>query len=346
MLFTTNKRLCLFIKDILMSIPINEPKKHHYIPAFFLRNWESKSEKKLVEFRSIHQKLLPKEVSAEGTGYKDLLYSHTSDEAGNLNHSFEKDYLSSLDNDAAVALRIIISEDPSFDQDVKTDWSRLVMSLMTRTPEDIDSFKKSTEYMNENPSPFRKFIIEKLSAELKISPEECYEIVANLPQHEIGEVVFKSLGSLIEWSQMIPILTSMKWCVRDIHNSNYNFLISDRPIITNNKLAMPSGFLTMPVTPKRLLIMHHGSSDVANLFINSSDNEVVRYCNRAVVQAARQYVWSTTRAQEGYVRKWLGKQKQYSVNEIAELAIQETNEPLSTTTFSKTAKKYGALVFE
>lgn len=321
----------------------SEPKKHHYIPAFYLRNWEDKDSEKLIEFRSLPNKLITKEVSAQSTGYESLLYSHPADEAGNLDHSFESEYLSSLDNDAAIALRVITNQHQPFSQAVKTDWSRLIISLMNRSPEDVSAFKECTDYMNSNPSPLRKQLISKLSEDFKIDPQECYNIMAAIPHHEIMDVAFKSLGSLMEWSQMIPIISSMKWCVRDINNSNYKFLTSDRPILTNRMLATPAGFLALPVAPNRLLIIHGEGSVEAKMLINGSDNEVVRYCNRGVVGAARQYVWSTTRNQEGYIKKWMGTEREYSVNEIALQATKEIDEPLSIASFVKTARAYGAI---
>ena len=326
-----------------MPKQMDEPKKHHYIPAFYLRGWERPETGKLVEFRKLSGKLAIKEVTAQNTGFQKLLYSYASDDDAGMDHTFESEYLSSLDNDGANALRAINEPDPQFTDEVKVTWSRLMVSLMTRSPEDVDAFKKCSDFMHANPSPMRQRLITSMCEEFKIDPQEAEEIMASLRPQDISFTAFKALGHLMEWSKLIPVLCAMTWRVRDFQGAKNTLLISDRPVINNRELAMPSGLLVMPVGPTRLLILHGSKSSDADHLRYSSEDVAVRSCNKLIVEAARQYVWSTSQDQERFVGNRIGKKKDFSVNEIALLATQKIDEPLSIQGFLKAAKLAGAM---
>lgn len=326
-----------------MPKQMDEPKRHHYVPAFYLRSWERPETGKLIEFRKLPRKLGVKEVSAQNTGFQRLLYSHASDDAEVIDHTFESEYLSSLDNDAANALRAINEADPQITDEVKVSWSRLIISLMTRTPEDVDAFKKCAEFIHANASPMRLRLIASMCKELEIDPQEAEEVMSSLRHHDIMGTAFKSLGHLMEWSKLIPVLCSMTWRIRDLRGARNTLLISDRPVLNNRELAMPSGLLAMPVSPTRILILHGRNSSDADHLRYSSEDVAARSCNRLIVEAARQYVWSTSLDQERFVGNRIGKKKEYSVNEIALLATQVVDEPLSIQGFLKAAKLVGAM---
>jgi hypothetical protein len=326
-----------------MPKQMDEPKKHHYVPAFYLRGWERPETGKLVEFRKLPRKLGTKEVTAQNTGFQKLLYSNASDDAAGMDHTFESEYLSSLDNDGANALRVINEPDPRFTDEVKVTWSRLMVSLMTRSPEDVNAFKKGLEFMHEKPSPMRLRLIASMCKEFDIKTQEAEEVMASLRPPDVSFAAFKALGHLIEWSKLIPVLCAMTWRVRDLQNAKYTLLTSDRPVLNNHELAMPSGLLAMPVSPTRLLILHGSKSSNADHLRYSSGDVVVRSCNQLIVEAARQYVWSTSQDQERFVGNRIGKKKEFSVSEIALLATQKIDEPLNIQSFLKAAKLVGAM---
>lgn len=57
-----------------MPKQMDELKKHHYIPAFYLRGWERPETGKLVEFRKLPGKLAIKKVTAQYTGFQKRFY--------------------------------------------------------------------------------------------------------------------------------------------------------------------------------------------------------------------------------------------------------------------------------
>lgn len=326
-----------------MPKQMDQPKKHHYIPAFYLRGWERPETGKLVEFRRLPGKLGKKEVTAQSTGFQKLLYSYASDDDAGMDHTFESEYLCSLDNDGANALRAINEPEPQFTDEVKVTWSRLMVSLMTRSPEDVDAFKKCSEFMHANPSPMRQRLIASICEDFDIDPREVEEVIADLRPQDVSFSAFKALGHLMEWSKLIPVLCGMTWRVRDLRSAKNTLLISDRPVFNNKELATASGLLAMPLGPTRLLILHGSKSSDADYLRYSTEDEVVRCCNRLIVEAARQYVWSTSQDQERFVGNRIGKKKEFSVNEIALLATQKVDEPLSIQSFLKAAKLAGAM---
>ena len=112
--------------------------KHHYIPAFYLKQWAG-TDGRLCEMSRPYDVVKPKQVHPDGTGYARGLYTLQGlpPEAANV---VETRFLKDADNLGAVALRAFV-ENRDLDLALRTAWSRFTISLLLRNPEAVEEMK-------------------------------------------------------------------------------------------------------------------------------------------------------------------------------------------------------------
>jgi Protein of unknown function (DUF4238) len=117
-------------------------KKHHYLPIFYTKRWAG-NDGRICEFSKPYaSKIKPKRVHPAGTGYVRGLYDMKglSEE---LKDQFERLFLKPVDAKAADALFIIENSLAShvWNSDDRSAWTRFILSLLMRMPEDVEHLK-------------------------------------------------------------------------------------------------------------------------------------------------------------------------------------------------------------
>ena len=115
--------------------------KHHFIPVFYLKRWGN-ADGRLCEFRRPHKLVVPRRTHPDGTGYVRGLYTLEGLAPGREN-IVETQFLKSIDNAASKALAgMMEGQEFSEPTEMKTAWSRFLMSLLVRHPEALSEIKK------------------------------------------------------------------------------------------------------------------------------------------------------------------------------------------------------------
>src|SRR5262245_1192702 len=114
--------------------------KHHYIPVFYLNQWRGLDDR-LCEYSRPYDVVKPKRVHQDGTGYVRGLYA-IEGFPPQVTNILETNFLKPADGLAANAL-IALVEGREFVKpaQMRTSWSRFVLSLMLRNPEAIADMK-------------------------------------------------------------------------------------------------------------------------------------------------------------------------------------------------------------
>lgn len=113
---------------------MGDPRKHHYIPAFYLRQWAT--EGFLCEMRKIHGKVVVHSKAPDGTGWKKDLYKIEGVAPGISQH-FERTFMHMVDTEAAEAMRSFISGNMDVLIRERNAWIRFLLSLLFRNPEAV-----------------------------------------------------------------------------------------------------------------------------------------------------------------------------------------------------------------
>lgn len=233
------------------------PKKHHFLPVFYLKQWTGETDT-LVEFgRPYGNVVKPRRVHPAATGYINRLYAIDGlpDDAA---QKIETEFLSPIDSRAAEAQKLLLSEQ-SLTSAQRHAWAQYIATLMLRMPDDILTFKASLKDLYESIIP----TLEALYDRIRRTSDDQFdqvsnEIIASAPQ----EAMLK-LPEIMSNKRIIDGILKMKWFV--LYVRNYDFITSDRPVIFDAPFNSSQGWLACPISPHHLFFAHQSEEIITQL---------------------------------------------------------------------------------
>ncbi|MDQ0135684.1 hypothetical protein J2T08_003605 [Neorhizobium galegae] len=281
--------------------------KHHYIPAFYLSRWAVSG--RVVEFAKVHGgKVVAKPKAPEATGFKHRLYEMKGWEP-KLAQQVEEGYFKPIDTMAADALEMLYrhGHNAGWTAKSRTAWTRFVLSLLLRCPEDIDAFREwwhddfgRTDAEGEerykkwrepsDPATFSEYLISQ-----PLSVKEAY--------------LFTVLNSLLEHDSVGTHINNMNWRVLETPIAGPRLLTSDRPVIRSNNLNGEKGHIALPIGPRLLFIASHDLRFLNDL-LRTDQTGLVKECNRQVVEGAVRFIYASDAKQARFIQNRFGNQPQ------------------------------------
>lgn len=288
-----------------MSIQ-NDPSRHHYIPAFYLRGWEAQEDSKLTEYSKPYKDtFVVKRVRAFSTGFEERLYS-MEDYPPELSQAVETKWFKPVDDDASKVLeRLKAGTDvPASDSEGRSSWARFIISLLVRCPEDIvdlrvlwrervfgsSGINSQEEYSRVRPADY---------------PESFAEYLRNLPLAIKEFHQFQSLVSLIDNEKVGTHLINLGWKVVETSTRVPSFLTSDRPVIRNRGAAL---HFALPISPRQIFIA--APKDVMGRILSMREVDLVKDANRLVVEGAQRFVYGANDSQKRFVSNRISERRQ------------------------------------
>lgn len=236
---------------------MSDPKKHHYIPQFYLSSWK-RSDEKICAYKWVGKNLKTVWISPKNTGYEHELYSIESSLSSEKSF-LESEFLSPLDSEAAPIYRKLVeAAEWSLSEDERSRWVRFIMSLHTRDPETI-------QYMRDEGT-------RALTYQISMHPD--YERIMELGDpatlQEWVELNFSKaipnfgishLRELVNLPWVHKRILEMDWWTQELKETEMDLLISDRPMILKPRadLTNPKCLIILPLTPK---IVFFATSDL------------------------------------------------------------------------------------
>ncbi|KQW30777.1 hypothetical protein ASE36_00290 [Rhizobium sp. Root274] len=280
----------------------NPPKKHHFIPAFYLRRWAVNG--RVVEFSMPHKTVIAKAVGPEYTGFQERLYELEGFEP-ELAQQVEERFFKPVDTMAADALENLHTHGnaAAWTVESRSAWTRFMISMLLRGPDDIATFRKQ----------YRKDWVEttdEMEARYRVmktpdDPETFAEWLSTAPLQLIEKHQFEIFFSLIDNHRLGGTINNMDWRVIEIPRTAHELLTSDRPIIRSNALKPPYGHIAIPIGPRKLFLASEDTKFLAEM--ERVDRHLLaRETNRAVVEGAGRFVYSTNERQHQFVANRFG----------------------------------------
>ncbi len=287
---------------------VNQPRKHHYIPAFYTRRWCTRSDCQLSVFsRPFGNQIKALRKHPEGTGWADQLYA-LEGFPEDIRQAVEQRFFSPIDSAAAEALAAMESGN-KLSERLKAAWTTFLVSLLLRMPEDIAALRS---YFRDVSDGDRSAYY---AARTSKDPETIEEIL-NKPKNRryIEREMFRNFTNMIQNEKLRTVIFEMEWKVRTFAGDPHNLLSSDRPIIHSNGILKPECHLALPIGPTRLFV---ASSDREWLkrFAAEPERSVVKIANRLVVSDARRFVFATDEQQSRFINQHFGTDRQPSIIE-------------------------------
>lgn len=277
--------------------------KHHYIPQFYLRPWQG-DDNRLQEFKRGYQnQVVTRRVFTKQTGYAPNLYTLPG-ATEETKQNVEKAFMALLDNEAVKARDMMLNDQIPADPKTRESWTRFVLSMVFRNPEEMEKFKVS--FRNELRKPDTK--VQEEYDRLK-DPEDptTFEewLMQNRPER-VERSAILTMTNLVQRNNVNYLLRTMHWRVIDVGEVSRRLMTSDRPIVMSNGMVQYGGHFALPISPTKLFLAC-ATVQFANEFCAMATSKMVREVNKLVVGQGRKFVYAEDATQLTGVRQHMGK---------------------------------------
>ncbi len=275
---------------------MNAPRDHHFIPAFYLKQWASR-DAKLIEYTRKGGKLIAKPVGPRSTGFERDLYAFP-ELPPHQAQFIEQAFFAYADQKASDALDIHLGLAPSFwSAELTSAWSRFVLGIHLRHPDAMSELRAGAqniwgvsgqdyqaryEAIREPgyPPTFDEFLEQR-------DPLTPVKMQVNL--------ILKALDNEVVGAH----LNQMKWATIDLSASSLRLLTSDRPVEIFN-LKEPNGVLSIPISPTKMFAAVNDEATFAKLR-GADPRRIVADINLLIVSRARRFVWAQDSSQDPFI---------------------------------------------
>ncbi|WP_392714257.1 DUF4238 domain-containing protein [Rhizobium ruizarguesonis] len=277
--------------------------KHHYIPQFYLRPWLGDDDRLQELKRGHHNLVTSKRVFTKQTGYAPDLYTLPG-ATEETKQNVEKAFMAFVDNEAVKARDMMLAGQIPSDPKTREAWTRFVLSMVFRNPEEMPKFKERfrEELLRQDP---------KIQAEYEKQKEpddpETFEqwLMTNRPER-VERYAILLMTKLVQRENVNYLFRTMHWRVIDTSGVVRRLMTSDRPIMMSSGMVHYTGHFALPISPTKLFLACTALA-FADEFCAMPASKIVREINKIVVGQGRKFVYALDSAYLAEVRQQMGK---------------------------------------
>ncbi|KTR06890.1 hypothetical protein NS365_05500 [Aureimonas ureilytica] len=220
--------------------------------------------------------------------------------------SFEDIFFKPIDGLASVTLDIMERHGAQYPymMEHRRAWSTFVVSLLTRCPEDIQTFRRHWHavVMSNSPDNHEEYARLRRDGD----PDSLDEYMQRLPPEMVESSMFETLTDIISSQPIGQDLSSLNWTILTAPVGARELLTSDRPILWSDDFGSARGHMIMPIGPRKLLIAARDPMFATRLRDSCGVEELIGLCNIDIVQGAAKFVYATNRNQHRFISNRLG----------------------------------------
>jgi hypothetical protein len=240
-------------------------------------------------------------VYPAATGYQAGLYT-IKDVAPSIANHTENVFLADADNGAADALSKFFEQGYVWTSKPRSAWSRFIMGLMHRTPEQVEYLKSLIE--QDYPKYLEEFRQKYDALKRPNDPPTYEEYMAQLGPNPHGRASAVLLQKVVDSRLLGAHINAMKWHLLTIKGP-VSFLTSDRPILMTNGLAGPKDHIALPLGPDSMFLAVNDNQVLREIqAMNPAD--LVYTVNDRVCSQARKFVYGRDASMIEFVEERLG----------------------------------------
>jgi hypothetical protein len=284
---------------------VSQPKKHHYIPCFYLKEWIG-DDSRLCEFSKPWKNIVkPRRTHPNGTGYLEGLYSFLYSKAA-IQQQVEERFFKDIDDKAAIALQEFRNSTTqnALNKESVLNFARFIFSLELRCPEDIKRLRDDWTEERYVLKRGDKFELEK---DFSLDPSTSSETAASI-EHSM----YTSLKTVLD--DHSKTYSQFHWRISTLRDPKHTLLTSDRPLLRTYSLSHETATFILPIGPRRLILGWRSNlSRMAFLDdrrkrkergrdIHIFGDDVVRFINRNVTENAVKFVYGKDDSQLTFVQ--------------------------------------------
>lgn len=240
---------------------MNTPRDHHFIPAFYLKQWAGPNGE-LIEYARKGGKLIAKPVGPRATGFERDLYAFPElppDDA----QFIERVFFAYADQKASDALdRHLGFASFPWTSELISAWSRFVLGIHLRHPDAMPELRAAARSIWDASGDDYQARYEAIRK--PGYPSTFDELLQQrdplIPVKMCVNLIIKALDNDIVGTH----LNQMKWATIDLSTSPTPLLTSDRPVEIFN-LKEPNGVLSIPISPTKMFVAANEDATFARL---------------------------------------------------------------------------------
>jgi hypothetical protein len=284
---------------------LSQPRDHHFVPVFYLKQWTSQDGKLIEYSKPYGNKIVAKPVGPRATGFQTDLYAfqHLPPE---LAQYLEGVFLKRVDTESCTALRQLLAGNTApWTPSLRSAWSRFVINSIIRHPHPFAEIKAITHDHWLQPDNVTQQEYERLRT--PDDPPTFEEWVLLQGGHLADRIRIRFLQTAMDDEGLGGRLNNMSWNVLDLSGANFRLLTSDWPLyreINGERMAF-----TLPISPT-VLFTATTHADIFRGLRRTRANDLVRIINTEVVSQARLYVYSSDRTQDRFVMRRMSSKMQ------------------------------------
>lgn len=311
-----------------MSRKAEQPLYHHYLPSFYQARWVGDHGKLRRFSKPYADKLVAKWVSPQVSGGEKGLYTDPSSVPERAQDA-ETGFMSPLDSTAAEALAALEQDDPRMRRDpqMRSAWSRFLMSLMMRMPDHLDTLETglAEEWARRMPELETAYSKNKGPSD----PPTFTDYMEARPPSEMRSWMVAVLPTLVDHDLIGGLLNNMHWFIRRIQG-NAEFLTSDRPIITWYEFAAPDSYIILSIGPKAAFCAVNNLETQCRIETCDPEQWVVGL-NKSIAGAAKKFVFAQDDSMRDFIVDHFGTRQRTTLFEYLLRFRQKKNEEAGLT---------------
>ena len=280
---------------------MSQPKRHHYLPVFYLKRWVG-SRGRVCRYYRPRDRVVASDVGPDFTGYEDGLYQLD----GTANPQIvETKFFRAVDNNAAPILESMLRVGPgALDNDKRRSWTLFLMSMLMRSPHSLDEigsvindfFRANLEKSHQS---------DYAASRQPDDPVSIYDFTMKRTP-DLAQAYKAALPDMIDNDVIGQKIINMRWEILNLSAAPHTLLTGDRPCMTSRGIADPVCMLSLPVSPTHIFVAAHDIGLLCRLAAQPA-RYTVRNSNDCTVKLAVQNVYGCTASQLTFIEKRLRK---------------------------------------
>jgi len=286
------------------------PRKHHFIPEFYLKQWAGDDARLERYTCPTPGKVVVRRVSPSEVGWDKDLYRSPHDDEWDAQH-LELNFFQAIDDAAARALaRLNQSSIHVVPPDDASAWSVFIHSLLLRTPAAFASVKRAGAIQIDD--TLERFKERYLLVRKPSDPPTFEGFVGRYDERRREQEILRVYPDLVRSQNVLQALGKLTWMIAEAPREVPDLLLSDDALARTNGLKTQGGHIAMPLSPRRLLIGAWDQVAIRSIR-GTTPRELFRNMNQWTVEGARHFVAARDKTQDRFIRNRFGMNRKPTV---------------------------------
>ncbi len=282
---------------------MQESKKHHHVPVFYLSRWIG-GDGKIHVIRNIDGKIVRSRNTPDYLGFEYYLYSYHEDFDAADRAEIETKFFKPLDNEGARIVSKMI-EGGSLEKRDRILWAQFLTSMKIRTPENVEKIR--TEGQSALVREIESAQPDYAKLKQHTDPATAVDwLRVNRPglieSFGVGQV-----PKIASNAKAMQDVLSFSSHIVDFSNSSMPLLTSDRPCVYTEGLDEPNCVIALPLSPRHAFFAFRPNSNAQRSLMQTPISLLAAAMNESVVGQAvtRAYSQSESDAPDVFFRRCL-----------------------------------------